>query len=170
MKLKNSIFTTLLLSIGLILHQITPGFLGGMKFDFLLIFMIVSIILNQEFENVILTGILAGILSAMTTTFPGGQIPNILDKIVTCLVIFILLKSLKHFNLSSILVGIIGGLGTLVSGLTFLTTALFITGLPVPMSVLIIGIVIPTTIVNTIGTAFIYKIVKVAIRRTGIAI
>ena len=39
--------------------------------------------------------------------------------------------------------GFIGGFGTMVSGLTFLTTALFITGLPVPISVLIIGIVIP---------------------------
>ena len=141
-----------------------------MKFDFLLIFMIIAILLNQDFKNVILTGIMAGLLSAMTTTFPGGQIPNMVDKIVTCLVVFLLLKSFKHFKINYLIVGFIGGFGTMVSGLTFLTTALFITGLPVPISVLIIGIVIPTTIVNTVGTVFIYKIVKTAVRRNGVAI
>ena len=39
MKLKENIFTTLLLAIGLILHYITPGILGGMKFDFLLVYL-----------------------------------------------------------------------------------------------------------------------------------
>src|SRR5690606_33145384 len=96
MKLKNNIFTTLLLAIGLIMHQITPGILGGMKFDFLLIFMFVSLLLNHRFENAILTGILGGLLSAMTTSFPGGQIPNIIDKLVASLVIFVLIKYLSR--------------------------------------------------------------------------
>ena len=118
-KLKNNIFTTLLLAIGFILHQITPGILGGMKFDFLLSFMIVSLLLNPKFENTILTGLLAGLLSAMTTTFPGGQIPNMVDKISTCLILFVVIKYLSRFKDNSIMVGLIGGLGTFVSGIIF---------------------------------------------------
>ena len=73
MNLKNNIVTTLLLAIGFILHYITPGILGGMKFDFLLIFIIISLLINRKFGNAILTGLLGGILSAMTTTFPGDK-------------------------------------------------------------------------------------------------
>lgn len=170
MKLRKHIFTTLLLAIGLVMHQITPGLLGGMKFDFLLIFMFVSILINHELENAILSGILSGLLSAMTTTFPGGQIPNILDKMVTCLILYVILKNLKNIKINPFIAGLIGGIGTLISGMTFLTSAAFITGLPMPMQALIIGIVIPTTLVNTVGTVFIYKIVKVAIKRSGATI
>ncbi len=170
MKLKTNIFTTLLLTIGLIMHQITPGILGGMKFDFLLIFMFVSLLLNSKFHNTILTGILGGLLSAMTTTFPGGQIPNILDKIVTCLVLFILIKYLSKFNNNPLIVGLLGGIGTFLSGMVFLTSAAFITGLPAPMSALVIGIVIPTTLVNAVGTVFVYRLVKIAMKRSGIVI
>src|SRR5690554_479311 len=98
MNLKNNIVTTLLLAIGFILHYITPGILGGMKFDFLLIFIIISLLINRKFGNAILTGLLGGILSAMTTTFPGGQIPNILDKIITCLVLFIIIRIFYRFS------------------------------------------------------------------------
>lgn len=170
MKLKENIFTTLLLAIGLIMHQITPGILGGMKFDFLLIFMFVSLLLNTKFENTILTAILGGLLSAMTTTFPGGQIPNLVDKLVTSLVLFVLIKYLSKFNINSLVVGLLGGIGTFISGIAFLASAAFISGLPAPMRVLIIGIVIPTTLVNSIGTVFIYKLVKIAIKRAGIAL
>ena len=168
MNLKNNIFTTLLLAIGLILHQITPGILGGMKFDFLIIFMIIAILLNPKFQNALLTGLLGGLLSAMTTTFPGGQLPNMLDKLVTCFVLYFLIKMLNKFNFNYIAVGFLGGVGTFISGMVFLTSALYIVGLPAPLMALVIGIVIPTTIINTLGTVFVYKIVKTAMKSTGI--
>lgn len=170
MKLKDNIFTTLLLAIGLILHQFTPGILGGMKFDFLLIFMFAALLLNSKFDNVILTALLGGFLSAMTTTFPGGQIPNIIDKMVTCLSMYFVINYIKKYNLNIITVGIIGAIGTFISGMTFLTSALFITGLPMPMAVLVTGIVIPTVIVNTISIVFVYKALKIAVKRSGIII
>lgn len=169
MNLKNNIFTTLLLAIGLILHQITPGILGGMKFDFLVIFMIVGIILNPKFQNVLLTGLLGGFLSAMTTTFPAGQVPNIIDKLVTSLVLYLLIKAFNRIDLNLIMVGLLGGFGTLVSGMVFLTSALYIVGLPAPLLALIVGIVIPTSLINTLGTVFIYKLVKTAMRSSGLA-
>jgi hypothetical protein len=172
MKLKNNIFTTLLLAIGFILHQITPGILGGMKFDFLVAFMIVSLILNHRFQNAILTGLLAGILSAMATTFPLGQIPNIIDKLLTSIILAIILNLLSklNINLNTILVALIGGIGTFISGMTFLTSASFISGLPAPLLSLIITIVIPTSLLNTIGTVFIFKIVKLSLRASGVDI
>lgn len=164
MKLREYIFTTFLLAIGLMLHQITPGIFGGMKFDFLLIFMFVSILINVKLKNIILTALLGGLLSAMTTTFPGGQLPNILDKIVTCIVVFGLIRLFKNYYLNIFVVGLIGGIGTFVSGMTFLISAAFIIGLPAPMKVLVTGIVIPTTLINIIGTVFIYRLVNKSLK------
>lgn len=169
MNLKKNIFTTLLLAIGLIMHQITPGILGGMKFDFLIIFMIIAILINPKFQNAMLTGLLGGILSAMTSTFPGGQVPNILDKLLTCLILYFLIKRMKKFNKKTVFIGFLGGIGTLVSGIVFLISAMYIVGLPAPLLALVIGIVLPTSIINTIGTVFVYRIVNTAIRRTGLA-
>lgn len=170
MNLKKNIFTALLLAIGFILHQITPGILGGMKFDFLLSFIFVSILLNNTFKNAMLTGLLGGLLSAMSTTFPGGQIPNMIDKVLTCLILFVVIKSLSHFKLNTFIVALVGGLGTFLSGTIFLLSALVITGLPIPLLVLFVSIVIPTTIVNGIGTVFVFAIVQKALRITGVAI
>lgn len=170
MKLRENIFTTLLLAIGLVVHHITPGILGGMKFDFLLIFMTVALILNPKFKNTILTGFLAGMLSAMTTSFPGGQIPNIIDKMVASLAIYLLIKILLKFKNKNIAIGIVGGLGTLVSGMVFLTSASILVGLPVAFTAMITGIVLPTALVNTLGTIFIFKIVNLSMRRSGINI
>lgn len=168
MKLKNNIFTALLLAIGFILHQIVPGIFGGMKFDFLLAFVFISLLINHSFKNAILTGLLGGLLSAMTTSFPGGQIPNIIDKLITCIVIFFLIKLVSSFNFNSIIVGIITIIGTLVSGTTFLLSALFIVGLPMPFIFLFNTVVLPTVLVNTVVTVFIYQIVKHAIKISGI--
>lgn len=170
MKLKNNILTALLLTIGFILHQITPGILGGMKFDFLLAFIFISLFINSTFSNTILTALLGGILSAMTTNFPGGQIPNLIDKLVTCLILFIIIKGIQHFKLNSFIVALISGLGTFISGTTFLISALLIIGLPVPLKVLMITVVLPTIVINGLGTAFLYKIVKRTLKISGIAI
>jgi len=170
MKLKNNIFTALLLTIGFILHQITPGIFGGMKFDFLLSFIFISLLINPYFKNAILTGLLGGLLSAMTTTFPGGQIPNMIDKLLTCIVLFIFIKFLRHFNFNSLIVGFISIIGTLISGTTFLFSALLITGLPAPFNVLFVTVVLPTILVNTVVTIFIYQIVGHAMKISGISL
>jgi len=168
MKLKNNIFTALLLAIGFILHQITPGIFGGMKFDFLLSFIFISLLINDSFKNAILTGLLGGLLSAMTTTFPGGQIPNVIDKLITCIILFVIIKFLRHFKFNAILVGFISGLGTLISGTIFLLSALLITGLPMSFTALLTTVVLPTILINSVITAFIYQIVKHAMKVSGV--
>lgn len=170
MKLKNNIFTALLLAIGFILHQITPGIFGGMKFDFLLSFIFISLLINDTFKNAILTALLGGLLSAMTTTFPGGQIPNIIDKLLTCVILFIIIKYLRRFSFTTLLVGFISGLGTFISGTIFLFSALLITGLPLPFTLLLTTVVIPTILINAVVTAFIYKVVTHAMKISGISL
>lgn len=166
MNLRKNILTALLLAIGFILHQITPGLLGSMKFDLMLAFIFVAIFITKDFKSTIVTALLGGIITAMTTTFPGGQIPNIIDKLVTCLAVYIMVKVLDSFKYKQISVGIIAFVGTIISGSTFLYSALIMVGLPAPFTALFLAIVLPTTIANTFITIVVYNAVKMAMKAT----
>ncbi|MFT5875502.1 MAG: hypothetical protein ACI8WT_004495 [Clostridium sp.] len=147
MKTNKLIITSLLLTIGLILHQITPGIFLGIKPDFLLVFMILAIILTKNFKLAFITGIVAGVLCALTTSFPGGQIPNIIDKIITSIIVY---SIYKNFNSNSPLklTGIYF-LGTIISGSIFLGTAIILFGLPAPFLILFVSVVLPTSMLNS---------------------
>lgn len=150
--------SSLLLAIGLVLHYIIPGTLGGMKPDTLLSMMFVAIIICDDYKSTIAIGICAGILAAITTSFPGGQLPNIIDKFITANIIFVLITLLKKVNpiVKTIIIAI---LGTLISGTVFLTSALIIVGLPAPFTALFIAVVLPALIANTILSFIVYGIV-----------
>ncbi|KXG73786.1 tryptophan transporter [Thermotalea metallivorans] len=168
MNLRKSILTALLIAIGYILHQIVPGTIGNMKFDIMLSVIFVSLLINRDFKNAVVTALLGGIITAMTTTFPGGQIPNIMDKLVTCSLVFLLIKLTENLKGQTIVVGIISFLGTIVSGIVFLTSALYMVGLPAPFHILFMGIVLPTAVTNIFATIFIYQTVKLAMKVSGI--
>jgi hypothetical protein len=160
--LRKNILSGLLLAIGFILHQIVPGSFGGMTFDIQLAILFVIIAINMDLKNTIAIGLASGIITAMTTKFPGGQIPNVIDKIITSLAVyFILLLLSKLFNkqISLVLSALIG---TVISGTVFLASALFIVGLPAPFIALFLGVVLPTTIANTIFTTIIYNLVAIS--------
>ncbi|WP_298843171.1 tryptophan transporter [Clostridium sp.] len=157
MKTNKIIITSLLLAIGLILHQITPGIVFGMKPDLLLAFMILSITITKNFKMAIITGIVAGILGALTTTFPGGQLPNIIDKSVTSIIIYSIYKGLN--SSSPLKISSIYFIGTIVSGSVFLTSALFLFGLPSPFLVLFVSIVLPTSAFNCFVGFSIHKLI-----------
>ncbi|MBU3192089.1 tryptophan transporter [Clostridium bowmanii] len=158
MKTNKIIITSLFLAIGLILHQITPGILLGIKPDFLLVFMILSIILTKDFKLAFITGIVAGILCALSTSFPGGQLPNIIDKVVTSIVVYgIYINS--NFNSPLKLTGIYF-LGTIISGIFFLGSALILFGLPAPFLILFVTIVLPTSVLNSFMGYFLHKLIR----------
>ncbi|SHH07940.1 tryptophan transporter [Tepidibacter thalassicus] len=167
MNLRKNILTALLLAIGFILHQLIPGMIVGMKFDLMLSIMFVSILINSDFKNSILTAIIGGFITAMTTTFPGGQIPNIIDKFVTCILVFLMIKIVGKYKENQVFILAISFIGTIISGVVFLISALFIVGLPAPFNGLFLGIVLPTAITNVFMTIFIYNVVKVAIKLSG---
>ena len=157
MKTNKIIITSLLLAMGLIFHQISPGVFMGIKPDFLLIFMIFSIILTKNFKITLITGIVAGVLCALTTTFPLGQLPNIIDKISTSIIVYGIYKS-SNFSSPLKLTGIYF-LGTIISGSIFLGSALVLFGLPAPFLVLFISVVLPTSMLNSFMGFFLHRVI-----------
>ena len=163
---KQIVTNALLLAVGFLLHYVTPAIGLPMQIDFSLITLILIINLNRNsFSTCIASGVATGIFSGITTKFPLGFIPNILDKITTAIVVYLLIKLLDKTALhNKIKAIVVNAVGTLVSGVVFLVSALLLTGLPAPFIVLFITVVIPATVVNTI-VGFIINIICIKYRR-----
>jgi xanthosine utilization system XapX-like protein len=162
MKVKHLTMSAILLAIGAILHYIVPGIFAGMKPDFLLSMMFLAIFINFNATNVAATSIACGLISALTTTFPGGQIPNIIDKCITGFVVGLLIYALRKIPIPQTLkMGIIGLIGTLISGTAFLGSAYLLVGLPggASFGALFMGVVIPASIGNVIFIILFYQII-----------
>ena len=166
MKTKQLVTNSLLLAVGFLLHYITPAIGLPMQIDFSLITLILVINLNKNsFSTCIAAGIATGIFSGITTKFPMGMIPNIIDKIVTTIAVYFLVKLLGKTTLSNKIKSIVvNAVGTLVSGTVFLCSALLLVGLPASFSLLFVTVVIPATIVNTIA-GFIINTICIKYRR-----
>ena len=163
---KQLVTNSLLLAVGFLLHYVTPAIGLPMQIDFSLITLVLVITLNRNsFSTCIAAGIATGIFSGLTTKFPMGLIPNIIDKLVTAIVVYFLIKLLDKTSLQSkIKTAVAYAAGTLVSGITFLASALLLVGLPASFSVLFVTVVIPATIVNTIA-GFIINTICIKYRR-----
>ena len=166
MKTKQLVTNSLLLAIGFLLHYITPTLGLPMQIDFSLITMILVITLNKNnFGSCVVAGIATGIFSGMTTKFPAGLIPNIVDKIMTTVIVYLIIRLLDKTVLSNkIKAVIVNAVGTVISGTVFLASALLLVGLPAPFGVLFVTVVIPATIVNTIA-GFIINTICIKYRR-----
>ena len=152
MKTKQLVTNSLLLAVGFLLHYVTPAIGLPMQIDFSLITLILVINLNRnKFGSCIAAGIATGIFSGITTKFPLGFIPNIIDKITTAIVVYLLIKLLDKTALNSKIKAIVvNAIGTLISGVVFLVSALLLTGLPAPFSLLFVTVVVPAIAVNTV--------------------
>jgi hypothetical protein len=168
MNTKNLVVLSLLAGIGVVLHTVMPAFLT-IKPDMMLAMMFLGIILIPEIKSVMLLAIVTGVLSALTTGFPGGQIPNIIDKPVTALVFFSLFLALKKYRTSIIGVGVLTAVGTIVSGSVFLTAAYFIVGLPSSFVALFVAGVIPAVALNTVIMVILYPIAQSVFKRTKLS-
>ncbi|MBV5121123.1 tryptophan transporter [Bacillus halotolerans] len=166
MKTKELVIMALFAAIGAALHSIIPPFLGGMKPDMMLIMMFMGILLFPRVQNVLVIGIVTGIISALSTAFPAGQIPNIIDKPVSAFLFFFLFllvrKSQKTASAAVLTV-----IGTILSGTVFLTSALFIVGLPGGFAALFAAVVLPAAVLNTIAMIMMYPIVQTILRRSS---
>lgn len=169
------IINALLLAIGAILHQITPALGLPMQPDFALAMLfIIMIINNNDYKTSLIAAIITGVFTALTTKFPGGQLPNIIDKIITVNLMYAILlflnKILEYINVNknmkeNLLVIISFPLGTLISGTTFLLSAQYIVGLPAKFSILFLTSVIPALLINTIGGFILYQAINVSLKR-----
>ena len=149
---KQLVTNALLLAVGFILHYVTPTLGIPMQIDFSLITLILVINLSKNhFSTCIASGIATGIFAGLTTKFPLGLVPNIIDKIVTTVFIYLLIKLLDKTELSSKIKAIaVNAIGTLISGVVFLGSALILVGLPASFGLLFATVVIPAIVVNTV--------------------
>ncbi|WP_110114381.1 tryptophan transporter [Bacillus sp. CGMCC 1.16541] len=170
MNTKVLVSLSLLVGIGAVLHTIVPPILFGMKPDMLLTMMFLGIMLFPSVKNIVLLGITTGVISALTTGFPGGQIANMIDKPISAfLFLGLFLVVRKTFRSSTVSAAALTAIGTVISGVIFLSAAYFIIGLPGGFLSLVAGVVLPTAVVNTIVMVVVYPIVQNVLKRTKIA-
>ena len=159
---KQLVTNALLLAVGFILHAVTPVLGLQMQPDFSLITLVLVITLNKNnFGSCIAAGIATGIFSGITSKFPMGLIPNIIDKIVTTIAVYFLVKLLDKTALHSKVKAVItNAVGTLISGTVFLVSALLLVGLPASFKLLFITVVLPAIVINTIVGCLLNKIIN----------
>lgn len=165
MDLKKFVLNSFLLAIGVLLHQITPPLFLGMKPDFSLIMLFIIILINKDFKQCLAAGLVAGIFTALTTGFPGGQVANVADKLITTIFIFLAVRIFSKYMKKQILVILLLAIGTLISGTVFLSTAAFIAGLPGNFHELFAFIVLPASLINTIVGIVLYNVINISMER-----
>jgi hypothetical protein len=138
-----------------------------MKPDFLLSMMFIAIALSDDYKLTLIIGLAAGLLTAATTGFPGGQVPNIIDKLITSNIVYFLIKFLNTRANHQIKMFIVSLLGTLISGTVFLGSALILVGLPGPFLALMIGVVLPAIVFNIVASMLLYNAAYIAMKRVS---
>ncbi|MFG6121226.1 tryptophan transporter [Thalassobacillus sp. B23F22_16] len=167
MNIRILVMLSLLVGIGAVLHAIMPPFFLGMRPDMLLAMMFLGIILFPKFKYVMILSLATGFISALTTTVPGGQIANIIDKPLTALAFFGLFIAGRKFVKQNIYAPLLTALGTMVSGTIFLSVILFIIGLMEgSFPVMFATIVLPTAAINTIAMMVIYPVTQGIMKRS----
>lgn len=168
MNLKKMIINSILLAIGAVLHQVVPPILFGMKPDISLAMLFIILIFNKDYKTCVCSGVIAGILAAATTTFPGGQFANVIDKFITINVMFVLVKPFRDRLSNQINIVLATAVGTVVSGTAFLTVVLLTVGLGTSFNALFLSVVLPAAVVNTIVGAILFNIINIAVKRGAI--
>ncbi|MDI6619740.1 MAG: tryptophan transporter [Clostridiales bacterium] len=167
MQLRKTILCAILLAVGFILHQVVPAF-AGVTFDIQLSMLFVIIFICMDIKTTFIVSIASGLITALTTKFPGGQIPNMIDKMITGIAVYFLIKLLTKFLNRQVSTVIVGFIGTLLSGTVFLASALIILGrLPAPFTFLFLTVALPTAVANCIITPLLYNIVTASKKITG---
>ncbi len=163
MRTKDLAQAALLVAIGFILHAFFPPMVLGMKPDFALAMMFILLIVKRDFKLGFLVAVSTGIFTALTTGFPGGQVANIVDKLLTFLIVYPLIPVVLNLMPHRIAAGLITAVGTIISGGIFLGTAALIVGLPGPFTVLFTTVVLPAAAVNTVAAVIVFSVVHLAI-------
>lgn len=167
MKTKDLVLLALFMGIGAVLHIIAPPILFGMKPDIMLPMMFLGILIFPKVNYVLVLSIATGVISALTTTAPGGQISNLVEKPITAFVFFGLLMLVPKQLDKKIIAPVLAALGTIVSGSVFLSMALFVIGqMGGSFIALFVAVVLPATLFNVIFTIILYPIVKSILQRS----
>ena len=168
MKVRVLIILSLLVGIGAVLHAIVPPIFFGVKPDMLLSMMFLGIFLFPKPKYVLLLSLATGIMSALTTGAPGGQIANMIDKPITAFIILAIFLAVKNRLNGNVTAPILAGVGTLISGSIFLAVISIIAGIPEGGLVsLFLLVVLPAMAVNAVIMLIVYPIVQGIFKRTN---
>lgn len=165
MKTKKLVKAGMMLALGAILHYVVPPLFLQVKPDFLLATMFIAIMMMDDLKEALPVIIVGGILTAMTTNFPGGEIPNLIDKLISGISVYLIYQYILRSSSKPISLIALGFVGTLISGTVFLSSALFMVGLPFPLGVGILSIVVPTAAMNSGVVLFLYKVTELSQKR-----
>jgi hypothetical protein len=161
------VILSLLVGIGTVLHAVVPPILFGVKPDMLLSMMFLGILLFPKPKYVALLAVVTGIISALTTAAPGGQIANLIDKPITAACFFALFLFIRNMIPANFSAPVLTAVGTMISGTVFLSVGLFILGLlDGAFIALFLTIVLPAAAVNTIIMVVVYPIVQGIMKRS----
>lgn len=166
MNTKNLVLMALLVGVGAALYIVIPGFNGGMKPDFMLTMMFIGILLFPSVKEVFLLAISTGIISGLFSTFPGGFVPNIIDKFVTAFIFFAVVVLLKKTAQKVVVAAILAGIGTIISGSVFLGSAILVLGADIPFGALFLTVVLPAVAINIVAFIIIYPIIISLVKRS----
>ncbi|MGG7057370.1 tryptophan transporter [Clostridium tertium] len=170
MNVKKMILNAILIAIGALLHQITPALGLSMQPDFSLSMLFIIILINGNYKTTLISSIIIGIFAALTTKFPGGQLPNIIDKIITGHVIYFLFKAIGSRISDNIKILIALSIGSIVSGFLFLGSASILVGLPGSFTALVTVVVLPAAFMNVILGSILYKAIRVSLKASGVLV
>lgn len=161
------VMLALLVGIGTVLHAVMPPLLYGVKPDMLLSMMFLGIILFPKAQYVLLLAILSGAMSALTTSIPGGQIANMIDKPITAFIFFGLYLIIRKGVKGPIAAPVLTAVGTIISGSVFVAVILFVLGtLNDAFMALFVTVVLPATLINTIIMVVLYPVATAILKRS----
>jgi hypothetical protein len=164
------VMLSLLVGIGAVLHTVAPPFFFGMRPDMMLAMMFLGILLFPKAPYVLLLSLVTGFISALTTTVPGGQLANILDKPLTAFAFLGLVLMTKKISHHKITQPALAAVGTMISGSIFLSVVLYIIGLmEASFGVMFVTVVLPATAFNVIFVSIIYPIAQKIMKRTSLS-
>lgn len=169
MNTKKLVLMALLVAVGAALYIVIPGINGGMKPDFMLTMMILGIILFPDAKSTFLLALTTGVLSGLFSTFPGGFVPNVIDKFITAFIIFAIVRfaAVKATKTLGTIATI--AIGTMISGGIFLSIAMLILNFSGESTFLGLYavVVLPAALLNSVAAFFIRPILVNLLERTS---
>lgn len=166
MDTKRLVTNAILIAIGAILHQLTPG--TAMQPDLSLAMLFIIMVYNKDYKTSLICGIAVGIFTAATSKTPNGQIPNIIDKLITCNIIYLVLLPLRNRVSKTVQILTILSFGTVLSGTVFLTVLMILNGFPMQtFMTLFVSVVLTTAVLNVVLGFALFKVVERTIKITG---
>lgn len=118
------VLLSLFVGIGAVLHAVMPPIFFGMRPDMLLAMMVLGILMFPKLSYVLVLSVATGFVSALTTTVPGGQIANLIEKPVTGVLVFVMVLAMQRFKQERMKAAVVTATGTIVSGAIFLSSFL----------------------------------------------